>query len=433
MLSGIHDAWQLRGVAGLSADALRDLQERKLREIIHYAYQRVPFYRERFKSAGIHPGDIRTVEDLTQVPITTKRDLQIAGVERTVARGIKPEACTVLRTSGNTGTPLHIYVGRRDLALRRLVELRTTRRVGFSARDRLASVGPHRARKPGNLTRLGLYRTTIISGLLSVEEQLDRLERFRPTILWILPTTLRAIYRTIGCRLRDFVQPHTVIFSGEVLDELLRAQIRDDLGFDPYNFYGSLELGRIAAECPAREGLHVNTDHVILETWTGDRVPTEGEAGTAVVTGLNGRAMPFLRYQIGDRLVRLDKRCSCGSNLPLIAPPVGRDHDILLLPSGRWVPPVWCSVVLRQYADILQFRIVQRNIDELRIDLVTRDTWSEEQLNRLRRELLERLGEPLTMEIECVDDIPDDKEKFRSFISRLPRELLDGYSRGGGT
>lgn len=427
MIREIKDVLAMRGISRMSTEDLRQLQEQKLRRIIRYAYEQVPFYRERLRTAGVHPEDIRTLEDLHYVPITTKRDLQLAGALRTLAAGVKVEDCEILHTSGSTGTPLAIYVRKPDRLLRNLVELRTLRYFGFSARDRMASVGPHRRRKPGPLTRLGLFTTMYVPGTLPAEEQLERLREFQPTVLWAYPTTVRSIYQTTGHRLRDYIQPRLMITSAEILDELLREQIREDLGLDPYNFYGCLEIGRIAAECPFREGLHVNTDHVVLETWCGDRPAAEGEDGSAVVTGLNARTMPFVRYEIGDRIVRVEKRCSCGSNLPLIGPPWGRADDVMVLPTGRRVPPVRCSLVLRMHLSILRFRITQKKIDALTLLLVTSKPWQQGAIDELRRQLLQQLDERMTIDIQCVDTIPDDNYKFRSFISLLPREVIDRY------
>lgn len=291
----------------------------------------------------------------------------------------------------------------------------------------MASLGPHRVRKPGPLTRLGVYRTITISGILPAEEQLEQLRDCQPTVLWAYPTTVRAIYQTTGCRLRDYIRPRLMIFSAEILDDLLREKIREDLGIDPYNFYGCLEIGRIAAECAVREGLHVNTDHVVLEAWCGDREAASGEDGLAVVTGLNSRTMPFIRYEIGDRIVRLGKRCSCGSSLPLIGSPWGRADDVMVLPSGRRLPPVRCSVVLRKHLSILRFQITQEQVDRLVVRLVTSKPWNQALIDDLRRQLLQQLGERLTLDIECVDSIPSDKLKFRSFVSRLPREVIETY------
>lgn len=420
----LWELWSLQRVFRMSPDELRELQERKLRRIVHHACTRVPFYRQRFQAAGVDPEDIRTVDDLKHLPVTTKQDLQSAGTERILASGVDQTSCRAILTGGSTGTPLSVYLTRRESQRRSLVELRTLRRVGFSTRDRMVTVGPQHRRVPPIHERLGFYRTEIIPGALPAQEQLRLLRHFKPSIFWSYPTMLRALLQQAEHRLRDHIRPRLMITSAEVLDELLRAQVSEDLGLDPYCFYGCMETGRIAAECPAREGLHVNTDHVVLETWRGDAPAAEGEAGTVLVTALNAWSMPLLRYRLGDRVVRLGRRCSCGSPLPLIERPLGRDDDIMLLPSGCMISPFRCIFVLRQFTSIVQYRMIQETVDHLTLLLVTRGPWARETIEELRRKLLEQLGEPLTIDIRLVDVIPEERDKFRAFITRLPGEML---------
>jgi phenylacetate-CoA ligase len=402
-----------------SPDNLKALQGHKLRLLVRHAYLHVPYYRRRFQAAGLGPDDVRTLDDLERIPVTTKPDLQVAGIPETLSDGVDAAACFRLRTTGSTGTPLAIYLTPLERRVRSLVELRTLRTLGFSVRDRLVSVGPHLSRSPRLTDRLGVFSTHVVPGLLRADEQLRRLRALRPTILWAYPSSLRSLRREAGYRLREHVQPRLIITASEVLDEVLRTQILEDLGLVPYNFYGSLEAGRIAAECPARGGLHVNADHVILETRCGERAAREGEPGTVLITTLNARAMPFIRYELGDRVVRLAGSCSCGSPFPLIAAPLGRDEDVIMLPSGRIVPAVWCTHFLRPYGDVLQFRIVQERVDHLTIHLVTRRQWGDAASAGLRREMVEQLAEPVTVDVRVVDTIPEEKDKFRSFISHL--------------
>ena len=390
-----------------------------LRLLVAHASLHVPHYRRRFREAGLDPEGIRTLDDLERIPVTTKRDLQAAGAAETLSEGVDPAACITLHTSGSTGTPLAIHLTRWEWRVRSLVELRSLRAIGFSARDHIVSLGPQGQRPPSPLDRLGVYRTTIIPGALAPAEQLRRLESLAPTVLWSYPSFLRSLRQAAGRPLGDFARPRLLVTSAEMLDELLRAQLVADFAVDPYNFYGSLEIGRIAAECPAREGLHVNTDHVILESRNGDRPAGEDEPGTVLVTALNARAMPFIRYRLGDRVVRLSKPCSCGSPFPLIAAPLGREGDIIALPSGRIVSPFWCFFVLRRHLDILRFRIIQERVDHLTVLLVTQSPWPESTLAELRREVLDQIGEPVTIDVRVVDAIPEEKDKFRSFVSRL--------------
>ena len=411
----------LRQVCELTPDALQDLQDRKLRAAVQYAYDRVPLYRERLDAAGIRPSDVRTIRDLARLPETTKQDLQTADTGRIIAAGVDPRRCTVRHTNGSTGTPLRVYLTREDQSVRSLIELRSLQRLGVRFRDRLASVGPLGRRRRRLHERLGIYSTHRVSGDLPPQEQLARLSVLQPTVLWFYPTMLRALLAAADGGLRDWIQPRMLITSAEMLDDLLREQVRNDLGVDPYSAYGANETGRIAMECPAREGLHINTDHVVLESWAEGRPAEPSEAGAALVTTLDTDGMPLLRYRLGDRVRLLDKRCSCGSPFPLMDMPGGREHDVIVLPSGRLLAVFAVSGLLRVHLDILQFRVVQPRPDRLQFELVTREPWPEERLSQLQRQALERLGEPMTVDVRTVERLPPDNGvKFRYFVSLPP-------------
>jgi phenylacetate-CoA ligase len=338
-----------------------------------------------------------------------------------VAEGVDPEACIVRRTNGSTGRPLRIYITSKDQQIRSLVELRSLMRLGLRARDFTVCVGPETPRKRRLHERLGFYDNDRISGNLPPEQQLEQLREMQPSVLWFYPTQLRALMQAANHRLRDHIRPRMLISSAEMFDDLLREQVRDDLGLEPHSAYGANEMGRVAMECPTREGLHINIDHVVLEAWKDGRPARPGEAGAALITTLNAQGMPLLRYRLGDNIRLLDKPCSCGSPLPLMALPEGRESEVIKLPSGRLLS-VWAvSNLLREYVDILKFRIVQQELDVLEIELVTREPWPQERLRQIERRTLERLGEPVAVRARLMDELPVDGVKFRYFVCRLPK------------
>ena len=319
----------------LSPAELRALQERKLRAVVRYAYEQVPYYHSLFRSAGLAPEDIQTVEDLQHVPITTKEQLRAAGAEDITAQGVDCSSCLTLQTSGSTGKSFTICLTRGEARTRHLLEFRALLSMGLRPQDRLVVLGPERARPVRPHHRLGLYRTEVVSSLLTVDEQMQRLHRAQPTVLWGYPTVLRALLHRVDYRLSTLARPRALITSAEVFDEVMRDRLRVDLDMEMFNFYGAREVGRIAAECPAHEGLHVNADHVLLEGLEGDRPVGWGKSGGVVLTSLNAFAMPFIRYRLEDIGMLLKENCSCGSSFPLIAPPLGRDWDMIRLPSGK--------------------------------------------------------------------------------------------------
>jgi phenylacetate-CoA ligase len=183
-----------------SADALEALQVRKLRALLEHAADRVPYYRRLLGAAGIEPACVTSLDDLHRIPITTKAALRAAGLAATLARGVEAARCVRYPTSGSTGEPLVVHVSRRENTLRHLVQFRSLLGVGLRPRDRLALLGAYRAVPTRVHHRLGLFRRQLIPASLPIEEQIARLERFQPTVLWAYPTVLRALLERIGYR-----------------------------------------------------------------------------------------------------------------------------------------------------------------------------------------------------------------------------------------
>lgn len=409
----------------LSAAEAQALRDRKLQALIRHAYDNVPYYRELFRSAGLSPEDIRTAGDLQRIPVTTKDDLKAAGVERITARGTDLAACRLLHTTGTTGTPFAIRLARGELQARRLVEFRALLAIGFRPRDRLTVLGPMQPHAARLHQRLGFYRSVNVSPALSPDDQIDRVRRSRPTILWAYPTVLRALLGRVDDRLETVARPRMIVTSAEVCGDALKARMQGGRSIPTFNFYAANEVGRIAAECRAHEGLHVNEDHVILECVRPDGTAGPGNDGAAVVTGLDARAQPFIRYRLGDVIAFTGQPCSCGSPFPLIGAPVGRAGDVVTLPSGNVVSIQPLSFLLRTMSGLDQYRIIQESSGHLVVELAFRIAPGSEALARLRSRFIDTLGEPVAVDLRCVEAIHDDAPKFRSFVSRLP---VDGGS-----
>ena len=110
-------------------------------------------------------------------------------------------------------------------------------------------------------------------------------------------TKLVILLHCSGGSLGSVCRPRILITSAQVQHPEVIEAVRAELGLEVFNFYGALEVGRIAWECPAHEGLHINLDHLIVECL--DEPGGAPEAGTVVVTAIDRRAMPFLRYRLG--------------------------------------------------------------------------------------------------------------------------------------
>jgi phenylacetate-CoA ligase len=403
-------AGRLPGGAELEAIRLR-----RLRALAEYAYRNVPYYRALFDRAGLEPRDLRAVADLRHLPVSTRDQLRPAGADG-VGRGVDLAACHSARTSGSSGKPWTIYRTHAENRLRRAVEFRSMRWGGVRPRDVVASLGPLRDVPRSPLRQLGLYRTVQVSPLLPVDQQIRRLREIRPSVFWVYPSALRALLGSSGT-LASVIEPRMVITSAEAFDDLLRRRAGAPGHFETRNFYGSVEIGRIAWQCAEGEALHVNADCVILEL--EDDVEVPGAGRSVVATNLSSHAMPFLRYRLGDLCEAIDGPCPCGVPFPRIKPPVGRDWDVIRLPSGRLLSPWGFNIFVRSLEGLLQFRFVQKSVDRIVLKLRFAAPPDRAVLATLRDQLTRHVGEPIKVELELVDAFEDGALKFRSFISEL--------------
>ncbi len=417
MTSELIEFVNLLRVQRWSADRLEELRAKKLRRLVAHAHSSVPYYRRLMDGAGVRPEDIRRVEDLSRIPITTKEALIGAGRDcYTPGLG---ELMT-LHTSGYSGKPFHFQLTPAEYRTRRLRDFRALLGAGVRPLDRLAVFGPERTR-PRRLHRsLGLFGIEVIKGSLPVEEQERRLKAARPDVLWAYPTCLRAVTMRHGNRLSALARPRTLVTSAQVFDPVFRDQITADLPLELYQLYGCIEVGRIAAECPAHRGLHVEADAIIVELLDGDRPAPAGQPGRVVVTSLNQYSLPFIRYELGDLVTALPDRCPCGRAAPLLSAPLGRCSDMVTLPDGSKLCCAYLDFALRGEMDLKQYRFVQHSLDRIEAQFSFFQPPTEARLESLRAKAEAALGNRIAITVRAMDEIPSESFKFKNFLSKLP-------------
>jgi phenylacetate-CoA ligase len=204
-------------------------------------------------------------------------------------------------------------------------------------------------------------------------------------------------------------------WSGRVFD----APIADE--------YGSSETEIIAFECP--EGnRHIISENVLVEV-VKDTDKT-AEAGEIVVTDLNNRLMPLIRYRLGDRGILGDHACPCGRNLPILKEIQGRTSEVRYVktPDGRLIHSVAFAYLFEDMADlgirIAQFRAIQETTHDVRVLIVAPHLRPAERASAsrlLKDGFLSRFGEDLQLSIEFVHSIPEEdwREKHGYFETRI--------------
>ncbi|MBL0169910.1 MAG: phenylacetate--CoA ligase family protein [Gemmatimonadaceae bacterium] len=403
----------------LAPEQLEALQLRKFQAVVEAARREVPFYRDLYAAAGIEPGMPRTINDVRGLPIVTKAQMRAAGPEALVStRPASPRRVT-MHTSGTTGEPLNIPLAPADAQIRSLVDFRGLLSLGFRPWDTLVTVGPGYQRATAWQERLGVFRTIVIPGALPLDEQVQRLRLARPTVLWCYASELGALLRHPDRPLRD-VTPRFVIVSGASLDASVRRAAETELSCEVFVSYACMEAGRIAIQCPSNNDLHVNADHLFMEIRQGNQAAPWGEVGEVVLTTLNQSTMPFIRYHVGDRTAWTRAACTCGSTLPTIRAPEGRQETLLRFPGGEVQSPTRWFLILRELDVVGRYVVIQEALDWMRVEIVPTRPWNAGEQDALNQRLRVGLPSSVRLDLDTVERLHEQPGKLRQMISKLP-------------
>jgi phenylacetate-CoA ligase len=335
----------------LGPEELRELQWQRLRDLLGHAYARCPFYAERFRRAGVVPGDLRRLEDLRALPPLEKHDIQDHG-DAMVAQNWPAVDLIRNQTGGSTGTPITFYLSRDRKCSRAAATLRHNCWAGWRVGDRSAVIwgapldrpaDTWRSRLRGWLLREPLWLDT---ANLTEETMLGfhrALRRYRPRVVLAYARAAVLFARYLKARGLEVYRPHSLVTSAEVLEPEERALLEQVFGCPVFNRYGCREVSVVASECPEHNGLHVMAEGLYLEIETPAGPAAPGETGSILVTDLLNHAMPLIRYRIGDLGAWAAGECPCGRGLPRLERVAGRVTDFLVGCDGRLVSGVFLA------------------------------------------------------------------------------------------
>lgn len=416
-------AWNLYRNPVCSRTDLLDFRDRRLRDLVGLAYDRVAFYRDWFDAAGVRPRDIRAAQDITVLPLLSKSDLRDAPLASRLAEGSDPARLVAHRTSGSSGEPFTIYRTHGEENLLQLLRLRAARQYDFRLLDRRADLtapigGRHADPVRRTAKMLRLMPVESVDTTQSADDLLREIAHINPDVLTGYPGVLAQAAQRLPDRPDPHVRPRFVVVGGEPLTPLMRKQIECGFNAPVYDMYGTNEFNLLAWQCPQGQHLHTCDDAVIVEILRDGEPVQEGEQGEVVVTGLFSKTMPFIRYRTGDIATRGADSCPCGQPFSTLAAVVGRTADYFQLPDGRTIQPfsILDPVMVYDDAWIDQHQLAQVASDRILLRV------------RLRRE--PRPGEiqiliaaakkavsPARFEMEFVDGFElHPSGKFRSYL-----------------
>jgi phenylacetate-CoA ligase len=389
---------------------LQRLQGERLRALVARTYAKVAFYRQRFEAHGVHPDDIRGLEDLSRLPFTTKADFR-----DTYPLGLScvpvDDIVRIHASSGTTGKPTVVAYSAADVNLWAEMMARTVTAAGVTKHDIVQNAYGYGLFTGGLGMHYGAERVgaTVIpvSGGQS-KRQVMLAQDLGSTVLTCTPSYALYLAETaeeMGTSLRE-TKLRVGIFGAEPWTERMRQEIQAKTGLLAIDIYGLSEIigPGVAVECEHQRGLHIFEDHFlpeIVDPATGEPLPY-GEKGELVITTLTKEAMPVIRYRTGDITSLNPEPCACGRTSVRMEKVSGRTDDMIIV-RGINVFPSQIETVLLQTKGVQPHYLIivdrQRTLDDLEVWVEVSEEIFADEVRRLealeaglRHDLREVLG-----------------------------------------
>ena len=377
------DVNQIEPIEKASIDELRALQLARLKSALHTCYERVPHYRRKFDAAGVHPSDLKQLDDLARFPFTSKDDLRQNYPFGMFAVPMD-EIVRIHASSGTTGKPTVVGYTRGDIETWSGLMARSIRAAGGRSTDKI-----HVAYGYGLFTGgLGAHYGGEYLGAAVIpasggftERQVQLINDFKPDIIMVTPSYMLAIadeFERQGLDARAS-SLRIGIFGAEPWTEAMRAEIEGRMELAALDIYGLSEVmgPGVGQECiETKDGLTLWEDHFypeIIDPVTAQPLAA-GEVGELVLTTLTKEAMPVVRYRTRDLTRLLPGTARTMRRMERVR---GRSDDMLII-RGVNVFPSQIEAVLAQEKRLaphymLELRRPDR-LDELDVVVETRPT-----------------------------------------------------------
>jgi len=321
----------------MSKEEREELQLRRLKKVVKYAYENVEFYRKRYDEHGVSPDDIQTLEDIQKLPFITKDDLRNT-YPFDLQAADKEDWVEVHSTSGTTGIPTVAAYTQKDFDVWAECVARGLASLGVHKND-IVNVaygfglftGGHGAQY--GVQKIGALAVPMSSG--NTQRQMNFLRDFPADFLCCTPSY--ALYLAESFE-QAGIDPKSIplrggLYGAEMWSEEIRSKLEDKFDISAQNIYGLTEVigPGVATECHIKDGMHIAEDHFypeIIDPKTLEVLP-DGKRGEIVFTSLTKTGMPVIRYRTKDITSINHDKCECGRTTVRMSRITGRSDDML--------------------------------------------------------------------------------------------------------
>ncbi len=413
----------------ISREKLEEIKLKRLKKIVHYAFENIPFYRRKFKNADVLPDMIKKIEDIEKLPFTTKDELRNNMPFGMLA--VPLQDCIELHaSSGTTGTPITVCYTKHDLEVWSNVMARCLAMAGLTKKDIFQIPIPY-----GTFTgAFGFHyggqlvgAMIVPSGKTDSQRQIQLMKYYGTTFIAGIASYaihLGQVARKMGME-PSSLKVRNGIFGAETFTKEMKKRLAKMWDMDVHDIYGLTEMcgPGVSSDCDVHDGLHIWEDHFlpeIIDPATGDVIGKE-EEGELVLTTLTKEGMPIIRYRTRDITFLYDGDCDCGRTHVKHAPIKGRSDDMIIVKGTNLFPGQIEDVIMKDTRISENWlMIIERNdMDEITVKVEAKEKIDDSTAKKIARELQQklRIATTLRMNVEIVE--PDSLPKYEGKAKRV--------------
>lgn len=397
-------------------EELRKLQLDRMKWCVQYSYDNVPFYKKSFNDAGIEPGDLKSLEDITKFPFVLKQDMRDNYPDGLFAVP-RSKVARIHASSGTTGQATVVGSTSNDLknwgeCFARGIAMvggdeNSTMQVSYGYGLFTGGLGAHYGGETAGCT-------VIPTSSGNTKRQIQMMKDMGTTILCCTPSYALLIADTaieMGIDPKKDLKLKAGIFGAEPCSQGMRDEIAEKLGIQYCDIYGLSEVmgPGVAFECSELGGLHLAEDHFYAEIIDPETLQpvADGEYGELVFTTLTRECCPLVRYRTRDITRIISEQCACGRTHRRIDKIIGRTDDMLII-RGVNVFPSQIEQVLTSFPEIAtQYQIIlttRGSLDHVELRVETVQDFPFDEIRKLE-ELKRRLSSELKSNLQVSVDI----------------------------
>lgn len=395
-------------------EALEQHQWQELRKLLEHAFAHTSFYPKLWAKVGVHSiDDITSMSDFAKLPLITKSDITEHYqdiVATNSSQNIKKA------TGGSTGQPFRFELDIDSNTRREAIMWRGYGWLGAGLGQKTlylwgADIGqPTLLKSLKNTLYHRFYNRKMLNSFAmnsnNMHTYVDDINSYRPTALVSYVNPLYELARYIIAEKLTVFSPKTILTGAEPLHEFQREVIEKAFNCEVYDTFGCREFMLMSAECQEHKNLHINSDHLVVETVNEMEQSITGESGDLVVTDLYNYGMPLIRYVNGDRATLIDQPCGCKNPLPIMSSIDGRKLDIIKTVTGKSIPGELFPHLFKEFIGIDKFQVKQSDITSLQILLITNKHFTEQNKLDIATEINKYADNELQLVFSQVDEIP---------------------------